>query len=305
MNITKAQRARLGIFVIGGLALLVIFSLIPLGVKLSTRENSYVALFKGESLSGLEEGAVVKFNGVPIGKVEKTSYTPRDLSHVRVMMKVQSDFPMKQGMFAQTSGMGLTGLKYVEISGGTEDAPFLKPGSEIPTKTSALAAISGKAETIAAKIEILINQLNRITDPDSLKSIKTIIDNVAAITGDTRDFMGNVGPKMSNMTDAAERIVTKVDGIATDVKTVTGSFNSNVSGKQIADILTRVDSTAIALKMLSDNLNLMIRQSREDFSVSMENLREATENANQLTKILAENPSLLLKNEAQKERDLR
>jgi hypothetical protein len=49
----------------------------------------------------------------------------------------------------------------------------------------------------------------------------------------------------------------------------------------------------------------MIRQGREDFTVGLENIREASENANQLTKTLAENPSLLLKGEAQKERDIR
>jgi hypothetical protein len=48
---------------------------------------------------------------------------------------------------------------------------------------------------------------------------------------------------------------------------------------------------------------LMVRQSREDISVSMQNLREALENANQLAKELSENPSLLLKGEQQKERE--
>jgi hypothetical protein len=46
----------------------------------------------------------------------------------------------------------------------------------------------------------------------------------------------------------------------------------------------------------------VVRQSREDIMVSMQNLREALENANELTKILAENPSLLIRSEQQKER---
>jgi hypothetical protein len=37
----------------------------------------------------------------------------------------------------------------------------------------------------------------------------------------------------------------------------------------------------------------------------MQNLREASESANQLAKMLAENPSLLIKSGTQKERDVR
>jgi len=59
------------------------------------------------------------------------------------------------------------------------------------------------------------------------------------------------------------------------------------------------------MQQLSQDMSLIVKQSREDIMVSMENLREALENANELTKILAENPSLLLKGEQQKERDTR
>jgi hypothetical protein len=59
------------------------------------------------------------------------------------------------------------------------------------------------------------------------------------------------------------------------------------------------------MKSLTENLSMMVRQSKEDFSVGMQNIREATENANQLTKILVENPSLLLKGESQRERNIR
>ena len=89
------------------------------------------------------------------------------------------------------------------------------------------------------------------------------------------------------------------------MKEFTGTFQGSVTGEQVSRTFALVDSTVRSLKVLTDNLSLMIRQSREDFTVGMQNIREATENANQLTKVLAENPSLLLKGENQRERDLR
>jgi ABC-type transporter Mla subunit MlaD len=88
MSISVSQRARLTVFLITGAILVVIFAAIPLGIKLNDKYKSYIAYFSGESLSGLEQGAVVKFSGVPIGKVEKISYLPDDLSKVKVRLKI-------------------------------------------------------------------------------------------------------------------------------------------------------------------------------------------------------------------------
>lgn len=305
MSISKAQRARLGVFLFIGVILILLFAAIPLGLKLNDKYAVYIAYFQGESLSGLEQGAVVKFSGVPIGKVEKITYMPDDLSKVRVTIKTQADFPMKVDMVASTGAMGITGLKYVEITGGTNESELLKPGSEIPTKQSMISTITGKAEVIVGKVELLLNHLTQITNPDSLASIKKILDNVSAITSDVRGFVKDTRPKMDSLTYTTTRIVAKIDAIATDIKAFTGDFKDAVSGDQIANTFASIDSTAQSLKELSENVSLMIRQTREDFTIGMQNIREASENANQLTKVLSENPSLLLRNETQRERDIR
>lgn len=305
MSISPSQRTRLGIFVIVGFILLGTFAAIPLGIRLQDKFKIYYAEFKGESLTGLEQGAAVKFSGVPIGKVEKISYNREDITKIIVRMRVQEDFPMKKDMYAQSGDIGVTGLKYIEILGGTNSAPPMKPGSTLSTKKSTFNSITGKAEAIAAKVEVLLNHLNEITDPDSLESIKRTMDNLASITDHSRVLFEEAGPTVRNMRDDVEGIIQKVDAIASNVQSLTSTLNGQLSEGRLNSTFEKIDSTAMSLKNLSDNLSLMIRQSKEDFTISMENLREATENANQLTKVLAENPSLLLKGEVQKERDLR
>ena len=306
MSISKTQRARLGVFVISGIVLLLVFMSVTLGLKLSRTMKTYYAYFQGESLSGLEQGALVKYSGVPVGKVDKITYQPRDLSKVKVALSVQPDFPMKTDMYATTGLLGITGLKYVEVLGGTSAAPLLKNGGEISTRTSMFSSISGKAEAIVAKVELLINNLNQLSNPDSLKSLRFLVENVAAITSDARKITGNMAPKIDTITSSAAHIMTKVDRIAGNVQAFTGTIDTAFSAGRITRTISSVDSAAIALKLVADNLSLLVRQSREDVSVSMRNLREASESANQLTKMLAENPSLLIRRgESQKERELR
>ena len=83
------------------------------------------------------------------------------------------------------------------------------------------------------------------------------------------------------------------------------SHNKTIETDQVKRTFTLIDSAVVSLNNLSESMSLLIRQSREDLSVSLENIREASENADQLMKVLAENPSLLLRGEAQRERTLR
>lgn len=303
MSISASQRARLGAFMVIGSALIAVFIAIPVGFKLSQRQKDYHAYWQGESVSGLEIGATVKFRGVPIGKVSDISYNPEDLSRVRVEMRVRHDFPMKTDMVAEMGGMSITGIKHIEITGGANESPLLEPGSELTTKVSPMARITGEAEEIVGKIELLIDHLTTLTHPDS--AVGTILTNVADITTEAREFVRDIRPRIEGSAGSFEQIVSRIDSISADVRVILTQTRKSFSGDRFTSIMSSVDSSALAIKDVSEDVSMIIRQSREDIMVSMENLREAIENANELTKILAENPSLLLRGGQQKERDLR
>jgi phospholipid/cholesterol/gamma-HCH transport system substrate-binding protein len=305
MSLSTAQRARLGVFMVVGVVLLAIFVSVPIGFKLADRQKRYYAYFEGETLSGLEQGAVVKFHGVPIGKVTKINYDPQNIVRVKVEIRIQYDFPLKQDMYIQTGMMGITGLKYVEILGGSNESPLLKPDAVIPVKASFIESITGKADVIIAKIELLLNNINTFTNPDSMESIRTIFDNVAAITTDVRTFVADARPPITTISYSLAKTTAKIDTIAQEVQSAVSTFNKSIDAQRVAEILQSVNAAATSLRSLSENLDLTIRQTREDFTVSMENLKETMESANELMKVLAENPSLLLKSEPQKLRGVK
>ncbi|MBD3344347.1 MAG: MCE family protein [Chitinivibrionales bacterium] len=305
MSLTVSQRARLGVFLIAGAIFTGLFIVTTVGIRLREREKVYYAIWEGESLSGLEPGAAVKFHGIRIGKVEKISYNPKNLQKIKVAMKIQHDFPMKEDMVAQLYMMGITMQLYIDILGGSSEADLLPPQSVIPTKPSMMSAISGKAEVIVAKLEQLLNNINTVTHPDSLRAVKEIIDNVAVITGDAKSFLDNVRPNIEQISNSAQNIFTSVDSIALDIKKVANELSGTIEKGNTAGILTSVDSTMRSLRNISETLDLTLKQSREDIMVSLINLREALENANELTKMLSENPSLLIRGDQKRERDFR
>jgi phospholipid/cholesterol/gamma-HCH transport system substrate-binding protein len=307
MGITAAQKFRLGVFVIIGMAVLSAFIIIPVGMKMSQHQKTYISYFEGESLQGLEQGAAVKFNGVAIGTVQRVSYSVADINKMKVELSVMESFPMRVDMYATTGLIGITGLKYVEISGGSNEAALLKPGGEVPTRSSLFASVGEKAEVLIEKVETLLNHLNTVTHPDSLRSVKVTMDNLAGLTGDARAVFNRVGdvvPTVARVIDTVQLAVSEVYAITRDINELTDTLKSGVNGANIPGIMARADSTVMSVKALTENLSLMVLQTREDFSVSMENLREALESASQLMKMLADNPSLLIRGEG-KERDNR
>ncbi|MCL2220453.1 MAG: MlaD family protein [Chitinispirillia bacterium] len=307
MGITAAQKTRLGVFVVIGMIILAAFIVVPIANKMSHRSNTYVAFFEGESLVGLEIGAAVKFNGVSIGKVQKVSYNPDDINRMKVEMSIVEGFPMRVDMYATTGLVGITGLKYVEISGGSNDSEALKPGGEVPTRGTLFASIGERVEVLADYVETLLRQLNILTHPDSLHSVKIAMDNVVDLTGEAklafRDIRELV-PAVVGIIDTVQGVTTQVLNVTRDIKDMTGIFREGVEEGNIPGLIARVDSTAASVKALTDNVSLMVMQTREDISVSMENLRGAMESANQLMNMLADNPSLLIRGES-RERDRR
>jgi len=307
MGITAVQKMRLGVFVIIGMIILAAFIAIPIGMRFTERTKTYYTLFQGETLYGLDVGAKVRFNGMPIGSVEKISYMPEDLTKMKVDISVPYDFPIKADMYATAGTVGITGLKYIEISGGSNESVPLKPGSEITNRASMFTTIGNKAEELVVKVDVLLSHLNVLTHPDSLQSLKLIMDNVADITGEAKLAFGDVRafiPTAGKIADTTKYIVSEALQITKDIREVTGNFKEGLSGSDIAGIVMRMDSTMALVKTLAEDVSLMVLQTKEDFAVTVDNLKETAENANLLMRTLSDNPSLLLRGE-QRGRDRR
>ncbi|MDR2579011.1 MAG: MlaD family protein [Chitinispirillales bacterium] len=298
---------RLGVFVIIGMVILAAFIITPIGMKLSHRTKIYIAFFEHESMQGLEQGAAVKFNGVSIGRVQRVSYYPENINKMKVEMSVADNFPMRVDMYAKTGLIGITGLKYIEITGGTNEAALLPAGGEVETRAPFFHGVGGRIDTLARQVETLLGHLGDLTNPDSLQSIRVAIDNIAELTGDVkflvRDVRGVI-PSAGRMMDTVQIAVNEAAKITRNITDITETVKDGISDVNIPGLVSQVDSTIASVRVLTDNVSLTIMQTREDFSVSMENLRETIENTNRLMRMLSENPSLLIRGDT-RERDTR
>ena len=159
----RSQKIRLGIFLFVSLAILLSVIGFFTTREFFEKEDIYYVSYEGISVSGLEVGSPVKYMGIKVGTIKDIRIDPTNVNKVIIELSLQPDTPIKEDVQADITSMGITGLKAIEISGGSNKAQSLEPGSQIPAGSSLTQEITGKAEVIAQKAEKVLNNLQIFT----------------------------------------------------------------------------------------------------------------------------------------------
>ncbi|HWR88401.1 MAG TPA: MlaD family protein [Acidiferrobacterales bacterium] len=91
-----------------------------------------------ESVAGLNLNASVRYRGVEVGRVQKIALAPGNVEQVQLTLAIETGTPIKVDTVAVLSTQGLTGISFVDLTGGSRDAPKLKaePGAPYPVISS-------------------------------------------------------------------------------------------------------------------------------------------------------------------------
>ncbi|HOW50540.1 MAG TPA: MlaD family protein [bacterium] len=317
MQITPAQKRRVALFFLFGIGLFVLVVGVIVGDQLLKREDCYYSKFQDVSVAGLSEGSSVKFQGMNIGSVQAISIDEADTTIIRIDFCLKPGTPMKEGTTSQLGNIGITGLKFLELKGGGKFKDIPKNG-EVPSIESQWDQITGKAEVITEKLEIILNNVNNVVKevkPETVKqianniagiseSLNTILaqnkDNVRSLTGESAQFMKKLNQSMTQIDDVVTdiRAMTAKDGILTGTLT-SFSGTSEELGKTVreADLKGAVEKITLLLDSLqktTETVNLTLIRSQEDINQSLMNLSESMYNFNEFTRIIMENPGAIL-----------
>lgn len=334
--ITAAQKVRLGAFLAVSLALLVGTLAVLLGVEVTTPRDTYTIRYT-MSLSGLEPGAPVKFNGVRVGRVDSIRIDREDVGAVLVTVSLDRGTPVKKDTRAVVNLTGITGLKYIELTGGTKESGFLSPGDRIEAGESLVDRLTGKAEDIALKAEAVLGRVHEflsdanrarierlIEDADDLLiSARTLIEenraNVAEITARMSEAGASLASLLRTVDQETGRTLRAVRAFAEgvesgasresiarivgNVEAVTTRLRRAVEGADIAGILVDLKTLTGQGSRLLQDVNLTVLRSRENLFASLSYLREALENFSEFARSVREDPSLLLRGTKEQERE--
>jgi phospholipid/cholesterol/gamma-HCH transport system substrate-binding protein len=184
---TKVNYALVGAFVLGLGALLVAGALwLASGGAFQKQFDRYLAI-EDESVAGLNLNAPVKFNGVDVGKVQGIQLDPANPARVRLIFAIERGTPIKVDTEAVLKTQGLTGIAYVELSGGTPDSALLRasePGQYplIRTKPSLSARLENVLTTVLTKLDRTSSHIDAILSDANQAAFSSALADIAAVS---------------------------------------------------------------------------------------------------------------------------
>ncbi|HPF09664.1 MAG TPA: MlaD family protein, partial [Candidatus Cloacimonadota bacterium] len=199
--VSKATKVRLGIFLAIGFIAILLFAIAVAGNRLTQKWDTYYIMFKDYPVSGLQVGGTVNYQGIKVGQVQAVKIDPEDVSKVIITINVEPGTPIKEDTEAVLSLVGITGLKAVEIKGGTNEAKNMQPESFIKAGSTMLDDISDRALSIAEKIDVIAANIGEITNNENQESIARILSETSLLLADTR---ANLGGTLASLNRIAE-----------------------------------------------------------------------------------------------------
>ncbi len=302
--VSREQKIRLGVFLTVSTALMILLFVLIAGKQLMEKSDTYFIRYENTSVNGLQIGGAVKLNGISIGRVEDITIDKEDITRVVVELSIRGGTPIKSDFEATLVPVGITGLKQVELVGGSNSSVFLKSGDTINAGVSTFDNITGKAEIIAEKVELVLNNVLELTSGENKENFERILKNTNLIIDENRESFSSI---VKNTDSLSYYITILAANAATSMKKINEIIQSEELQKILSNSAEFTDSiieeelikelmmTIDEFRSIVKNMNRFVQSSKRDLLPTFESLRETMDYLNEFSRQIGDEPSLLLR----------
>ena len=284
---TKVNFALVGVFVLAlGAALIAAILWLASGGNAQKQYSTYLAVVN-ESVAGLNLAAPVKYLGVDVGKVSDIRLDPHNPQQVRLQFAIERGTPVKIDTEAVLKTQGLTGIAYVELTGGSAAASLLvaKEGEQWPqirTKPSLSARLENVMTSVLANLDRTAANINAVLSNDNRTAVtailadtsvlmKTLAAQKAALASGIHDASTTTANtarasaqlnamlgKISASAEAVRQMASEAGTTAADARQTVGHMNAGVNQfthqtlPQIERLLGELSVLAASLRRFSE-----------------------------------------------------
>jgi phospholipid/cholesterol/gamma-HCH transport system substrate-binding protein len=214
---TRAEYVLVGAFVLVLLAGLAVALVWFVQAPFKVNAAKYDIYFHG-SVSGLDVGSDVRFNGVLVGQVSNIQLEPQRPTEVRVTVDINHDVVIRKDAVAELQIKGLTGTAYVEITGNNSAASPLvaeagQPRPVIRSRSSQLTEFFNGMPVLIQKLSTLADRLNDLTDArnraalaETLANLRQVSAVLAAHSKDINTSLNGLSASVQHLNQAADML---------------------------------------------------------------------------------------------------
>jgi phospholipid/cholesterol/gamma-HCH transport system substrate-binding protein len=308
---TRAHHVIIGAFAIGVFVLAMGFVL-WLSKSSIDQQFAYYDIVFNEAVTGLSKGGTVQYNGIKVGEVTQLSLAKDDPRKVIARIRLDADIPVKQDTRAKLGLQGVTGVAFIQLSGGAPSSPPLKPTPQnpvpvIPSEESALSKLLASGSDIITSANDLLIRANEVLSQENVDRISKTLANLEGVTdtvASQRDDLGQALKQLATATGQLQHTLVTLDSMAT----TTNDLMKN-NARQVLESTNRalesIDRVANATNsLIGDNraaISEFSEQGLRQLGPAIVELRETLRALKQVSDRLSDSNSLLLGREQPKE----
>ncbi len=304
-----------GLFVIIGMAVVIVFILWLGMVEYFEEGRKYVAFFD-ESIQGLKKDSSVKYRGVDIGRVEDIRVAP-DGRLVQIVINLREPLKDIKKLAAQIKSVGITGIMFVELERITRDEIVCLPQLDFEPKHPVIATKPSEMKQLFTDLYEIVNEVKQIDFSKIAADFSTTLENVNQVLSDAQ--VKKVSARIQETLAAAEELIApeKWTPIRKDLHEASRNMNHLIGNtdrsvdqlrRSLAAHSKEIEESIKKFQTALNNASLMIQSGSElindtnreltrfqqHLNVSLQHLESMSINLNQLIEELLNQPSKLL-----------
>jgi len=292
--------AKVGAFVLGCFSVLTFTVIYLINAQLGGHTVPYRTYLR--YAGGLEPGAQVLFGGINVGQIKAVRPWSSDPTKIEILLDVKQNTPVNQKSVAKLGLVSVMSGAALSITTGSNDATRLSPGSAIPSQEAAsldeitnkmavvadnanglITEVRGDLQGISGDAHTLLANLNSVTGQPNQQKIRALLDNVNAMLATERPKIDRLTDQLNALSQHADETIQNVNGAVSDVR------------EPVRKDLAELQNTLLEAKQLLADMQVLVRANDYKIDDTIDNLRTATENLDQLTESVKQRPWSLIR----------
>ncbi len=253
--------------------------------------------YMNESVSGLNINAPVRYRGVEVGRVQQITLAPGNVEQVQLTLGIESGTPIKVDTVAVLQTHGLTGLTFVELTGGSRDAPALKTRKSenfpvIKTRPSLMTRLDTSVSSMLANLNRTSENINALLDEDNRRAIKHTLADIEILSHTLATRQAAIDSSLSN----AARTMENTARLSEELPQLAGRIQRS------ADAFDRMSNelalTGASTRATMDSTRQFTGETLPEIHQLVVELRDLTHSMRRFSGELEQNPGGLLHGKA-------
>jgi phospholipid/cholesterol/gamma-HCH transport system substrate-binding protein len=296
----EANYAAVGAFVLLVIAMAGLFVYWYTDARGHHNFTRYEVYFDG-SVSGLTQGAPVRYLGVNVGRVTSMFIDPRNASRVQVIVDIDSATPVSDQSVAELSQQGVTGVLFIDLlrDAGNQPLEEAVPSERYPVIRSVHSDFDqflSSLPSLTARLNDMFDRTAKLLSDDNVRSITHLIGNIDQAAAGLPRSARNLDSLVDALHDTATSAQRLIDDLRGTTSTASVDFLAAVR---------RLRTTSDNLVSTSSSLNAFAAENRAQLSgfvaeglpqleALLRDSRQAVQQIDTLSRTLNDDPSRLI-----------